>query len=168
MQELRCLFSWQACKVLQVMFTLQSALCCVLIYFLCDISLFSLASTSHIYCKLEVYVCIYMCSNVLFCDVYSCLYLCEGVICMCVCVRVCCPRLILVLQSAVVLLLFSCCHRNTLVVKLLLLLPCYHISCSLFPQWLRTRPPSQLILHLLPLQAAGSSAAKLTQVDRDT
>lgn len=51
-----------------------------------------------------------------------CMYVCQCVL----------SELILVLQSAVVLLLFSCCHRNTVVAKLLLL-PCYHISCSLFP-----------------------------------
>lgn len=98
-------------------------------------SIFSLAScASHNYCKLEVYVCIYMCSNVQFCDMYSCLHLCEGVICMCMYVCQCVlSKLVVVLLSAVVLLLFSCCHRNTVVAKLLLL-PYYHISCSLFPQ----------------------------------
>lgn len=129
-------------KCFQVMFTLCSQPHVASSFTFYVASVFSLAScTSHVYCKLEVYVCIYMCSNVLCCDMYSCLHLCKGVICMCM--YVCqCVLLILVLLSAVVLLLFSCCHRNTVVAKLLL--PCYHISCSLFPQWLRTRPQSLL------------------------
>lgn len=73
-------------------------------------------------------------------------------------VSVCCLKFILVLQSAVVLLLFSCCHRNTVVAKLPLLLPCYHISCSRFPRWLRSWPRSSSHI-LFPLQAACSPAA---------
>lgn len=66
-------------------------------------SMLSQAScTSHIYCKLEVHVCIYMCSSVLFCVLYSCFHLCEDVLCMYVCVL---SEVILVLQSAVM----CCC-----------------------------------------------------------
>lgn len=96
--------------------------------------LYSVDPVVHlIYCKLEVYVCMYMCSNVLFCKMYSCLHLCKGVFCMCMYV---CQCVLSELTSSAtkccyVLLLFSCCHRNTVVAKLLLL-PCYLISCSLF------------------------------------
>lgn len=60
--------------------------------------------TSHIYCKLEVYVCLYMCSSVQFCVLYSRFHLCEDVLCMCM--YVCAlSEVILLLKSAVM----CCC-----------------------------------------------------------
>lgn len=65
--------------------------------------------------------------------------LCKSVFCMCmyVCQCVLSKLISSATKCCYVLLLFSCCHRNTVVAKPLLLLPCYLISCSLFPQWLR-------------------------------
>lgn len=147
---MRCRFRWQSCKLLSgYVHSLQSASCCVLIHFYMS-HLLLLLSLAKLYIPYFLQIgglCLYkyMCSNVLFCEMYSCLHLCKCVICMCMYVCRCVLfKLIVVLQSAVVLLLFSCCHRNTVVAKPLLL-PSYLMSCSLFPQWLRTRPrPSSL------------------------
>lgn len=68
-------------------------------------------------------------------------------ICMCVCAVWVCSSA----TRCCVLLLLSCCHRNIVVAKLLLL-PSYLISCSPFPQWLRTRP---LPTHVSPIPPTG-------------
>lgn len=97
---------------------------------LCVIHIQSSSCTSHIFSKLEVYVCIYMCSKVLclFCIlVYVCVKVC--ILYVYVCVSVC---VVWAHSSATercyVLLLLSRCHRNIVVAKLLL--PRYLISCS--------------------------------------
>lgn len=117
-------------KCFQVVFTLCSQCHVVFSFTFYVASLFSQAScTSHIYCKLEVYVCIYMCPILCVVFLFSSVWRCVPYVYVCVCVvwshssaTKCCY----------VLLLSSCCHRNIVVAKRLLL-PRYLISCSLFP-----------------------------------
>lgn len=144
--DLGCLIWWQASKMFLGYFcSLQSA------SFIFMSHLYSVKKVVHfIYLfifHLEVYVCVYICAQ-LSNDVRNIPVKASSVcICMCVCAVWVCSSA----TRCCVLLLLSCCHRNIVVAKLLLL-PSYLISCSPFPQWLRTRP---LPTHVSPIPPTG-------------
>lgn len=117
----------------------RQAFSCISIYFLNVAFLYVdlLVCPSHVYHKLEVYVCVYVyiCSNVLVGDVCVRPYLCNvwlcvcRCVCACVCVRVSVRRLhLLAVPQSVVF-----CRSSPAAVETLRLLPRCHTSCSRFP-----------------------------------
>lgn len=141
--DLGCLIWWQASKMFWVIF----ALCSQPHLFLCRIYIqsrklyISFIYFFFIWRSMSVYICAQLSNDVRNIPVKA------SSVCICVCAVWVCSSA----TRCCVLLLLSCCHRNIVVAKLLLL-PSYLISCSPFPQWLRTRP---LPTHVSPITPTG-------------